>query len=52
MLRRLVKDCEGQDLVEYGLLVALTLIGAVAAVSAFSSVIAAAWTAISNNLSS
>jgi Flp pilus assembly pilin Flp len=50
MLRQFVDNCDGQDLVEYGLLVALAIVGAVAAVSALQPAIAAAWTAISANL--
>jgi Flp pilus assembly pilin Flp len=51
MLKHLIHDCDGQDLVEYALLVAVMALGAVAALGAFQSVISAAWTAISNNLS-
>jgi Flp pilus assembly pilin Flp len=51
-MKQLIDDCDGQDLVEYGLLVALVILGAVAALSSLQSVIQAAWTAISNNLSS
>ena len=50
MLRQFTIKCDGQDLVEYGLLVALTIVGAVAALTAFKGVISAAWTAINTNL--
>jgi pilus assembly protein Flp/PilA len=50
MLKRLIKDSEGQDLVEYGLLAAIVALGAVAALNNFQNVIKNVWTAISNNL--
>ena len=43
---------EGQDLVEYALLVAVVAIGMVAAVTAFKAIITSAWATISANLSS
>ena len=52
MLKQLIDDCEGQDLVEYALLVAVVALGAVAALTAFQHAIGTAWTAISNKLSS
>lgn len=52
MLKSLIKDCEGQDLVEYTLLAAILAIGAVAALTSFQNIITNVWTAISNNLSS
>jgi Flp pilus assembly pilin Flp len=50
MLRQFSIDRDGQDLVEYGLLVALAIVGAVAALTGFEAIISAAWTAISTNL--
>jgi pilus assembly protein Flp/PilA len=52
MFKRLQSDCEGQDLVEYALLVAIVALGMVVALTALQTVITNAWTAISNNLSS
>jgi Flp pilus assembly pilin Flp len=52
MLRQFVINREGQDVVEYGLLVALVILGAVVAVGALAPVISAVWTAISANLAS
>ena len=57
MLKRLIKpilsasDCDGQDMVEYALLIAIVALGAVAALNNFQNVIQSAWAAISNNLS-
>jgi Flp pilus assembly pilin Flp len=51
MCRQLLRNRDGQDLVEYALLVAIVALGAVAALNAFKAVIGAAWTAISANLS-
>jgi Flp pilus assembly pilin Flp len=51
MLKRFIHECDGQDLVEYGLLVAVVALGAVAALSGFQNVITNVWTAIANNLS-
>ena len=50
MLKRLIKNCEGQDLVEYGLLASIVALGAVAALTSFQNVIRNVWTALSNNL--
>jgi pilus assembly protein Flp/PilA len=50
MLKRLVDECDGQDLVEYALLVAVVALGAVVALNSFQSVITSVWTTISNNL--
>jgi Flp pilus assembly pilin Flp len=50
MLKCLIDDCEGQDLVEYGLLVAIVALGSVAALYGFQNAIANVWTALSNNL--
>jgi pilus assembly protein Flp/PilA len=51
MLKRLINDCAGQDLVEYALLAAIVALGAVAALASFQGVINNIWTSISNNLS-
>ena len=51
-LKRLIAAQDGQDLVEYALLVAIVALGCVAALNAFSTVITNAWTAISTMLSS
>jgi Flp pilus assembly pilin Flp len=51
MLEPFLKRCDAQDLVEYALLVAVVALGAVAALKAFETVISAAWSAISANLS-
>lgn len=48
---RLVKESDGQDLVEYGLLVAVVALGMVAALTVFQAAITSAWTTISNSLS-
>lgn len=50
MLKRLIEDCEGQNLVEYGLLAAILALGAVAALTSFQNIIKNVWTALSNNL--
>lgn len=50
-LKQLIEDCDGQDLVEYALLVAVVALGAVAALAAFTDILAAAWITISTNLS-
>ncbi len=50
MLKRLIEDCEGQDLVEYGLLAAILALGAVAALTRFQGIITNVWVALSNNL--
>jgi len=52
MAGRFIHDEDGQDLIEYGLLAALTVIIMVAAMTAFEGVITAAWAAISANLAS
>ena len=51
MLKRLIDECDGQDMVEYGLLAAVVALGAVAALNGFQNVINNVWTMISNNLS-
>jgi pilus assembly protein Flp/PilA len=51
MIRRLIRERDGQDMVEYALLVAVVALGAVAALTAFKTVITAAWTTISTSLS-
>ena len=50
MLRNLIDECDGQDMVEYGVLVAVVVVGAAVALSGFQNVISNVWTAISNNL--
>ena len=49
-LKRFVSDCDGQDLVEYGLLVAVVALGCVAALTGFQNIIGNVWSMISNNL--
>jgi pilus assembly protein Flp/PilA len=51
MLKRLIDECDGQDLVEYALLAAIVALGAIAALQGFQTVIGNVWTQISNNLS-
>jgi Flp pilus assembly pilin Flp len=51
-LKRLIAAQNGQDLVEYALLVAIVAIGCVAALNAFSTVISNAWASIAAMLSS
>ena len=51
-LNRLIEEQNGQDLVEYALLVAVVALGSVAAIGAFKTIITTAWTAISTMLSS
>ena len=51
-LKRFVSQCDGQDLVEYGLLIAVVALGAVAALSGFQNIIGNVWSMISNNLNS
>jgi len=50
MLKNLINDCDGQDLVEYAVLAAVVALGAVAALSGFQNVISNVWVTISNNL--
>jgi Flp pilus assembly pilin Flp len=51
MLKRLINDCEGQDVVEYAMLAVIVALGAVAALGTFQGVINNVWTSIENNLS-
>jgi Flp pilus assembly pilin Flp len=51
MLKRLIDECDGQDMVEYGLLAAVVALGCVAALNSFQTVISNVWTMISDNLS-
>ena len=51
MVRRFLIASEGQDLVEYALLVAIVALGAVVALGAFQNVIYNVWNTISNSLS-
>jgi Flp pilus assembly pilin Flp len=50
MLKRLIRDCEGQNIVEYGLLAAIVALGAVTALNSFQNIIKNVWAALSNNL--
>ena len=50
MLKRLIEDCKGQGLVEYGLLAAILALGAVVALTSFQNIIKNVWVALSNNL--
>ena len=50
MWKLLIDGCDGQDLAEYALLVAVVAVGAIAALNGFQNVIGNVWTAISNNL--
>jgi pilus assembly protein Flp/PilA len=52
LLKRLWKDEQGQDLVEYGLLLVLVSLGAVAAMGTLASAISSAFGNASSNLSS
>lgn len=51
MWQSLRNDCEGQDLVEYSILIAIVALGAVAALTSFQNVITNVWQSIGNNLS-
>jgi Flp pilus assembly pilin Flp len=51
MLKRLMHECEGQDLVEYAVLIAVVALIAAASLSSFQNVVSNVWTSISNNLS-
>ena len=50
MWKLFINDSDGQDLVEYALLVAVVAVGAIAALNGFQNAIGNVWTAISNNL--
>jgi Flp pilus assembly pilin Flp len=50
MLKRFFDEYDGQDLVEYCLLIALVALACVAALNNFQGVIANVWQTISNNL--
>jgi Flp pilus assembly pilin Flp len=50
-LKRLIEEQRGQDLVEYGLLIAIVALGAVAALATFQTAIGTAWASISAMLS-
>ena len=52
LLKRLWQEDEGQDLVEYGLLLVLVSLGAVAAMGTLASAISGAFGKASSNLSS
>jgi Flp pilus assembly pilin Flp len=51
LFARLMRDCDGQDMVEYCLLIALVALVSVVALGSFTNVITAAWTTFTNNLS-
>jgi Flp pilus assembly pilin Flp len=51
-LRAFIRDCDGQDIVEYGLLIAVVVLGAAAALSGFQNIIGSVWSRISSNLNS
>jgi len=48
--RQIIRECQGQNLVEYAVLAAVIALGAVAALSGFQNVISNVWAAISNNI--
>lgn len=50
MLKCLISESDGQDMVEYALLVAVVALGAVAALRGFQNVIANIWSTVSNSL--
>lgn len=50
MLRRFIDECDGQDMVEYGLLAAVVALGVVAALNGFQNVISNIWVQVSTNL--
>jgi pilus assembly protein Flp/PilA len=50
LLRRLWKEEDGQDLVEYGLLVVLVALGAIAGMSSLASAINTAFNSAATNL--
>jgi pilus assembly protein Flp/PilA len=52
LLKRLWKEEEGQDLVEYGLLVALVALAATAGMSSLATAINSAFSTIGSNLTS
>jgi Flp pilus assembly pilin Flp len=51
-LRALIRECDGQDVVEYCLLIAVVVLGAAAALSGFQNTIGNVWSKISSNLNS
>jgi Flp pilus assembly pilin Flp len=51
-LRALIRECDGQDVVEYCLLIAVVVLGAAAALSGFQNIIGNVWSKISSNLNS
>lgn len=52
MLRRFIADCDGQDMVEYALLVAVVALAMTAAITGFRDVIDSIWVTLSGRLSS
>ena len=51
MLKRFIDGCDGQDMVEYGLVTAALVLVAVSLLPNFQTVISNVWTQISANLS-
>jgi len=52
MGKRILEESDAQDVIEYGLLVALVALACVAALSNFSTVISTVWSTLTANLSS
>jgi Flp pilus assembly pilin Flp len=50
-VKRLFKESDGQDMIEYALLIALMALACVAALGNFSSVISTIWSTLTANLS-
>jgi pilus assembly protein Flp/PilA len=50
LLRRLVREEDGQDLIEYGLLVGVITIGAIVAITAIGPTVAGYFTTLDNAL--
>ena len=50
MLKRLIDDCDGQDMVEYALLIAVVALGAVVALQGFQNIIYNVWSQLSTSL--
>ena len=51
MLKRILRQCDGQDMVEYGMLIAVVALACVAALTDFSTIINTIWTTLTTNLS-
>ncbi len=50
-MKRLFEESDGQDMIEYALLIALMALACVAALGNFSSVISTIWSTLTANLS-